>query len=134
MKICAKIKKYLQAKFLGLSFPLVCEVRGVTDRETQGALVQSADGDSLQIVHTPTDTLPYRVFVYNIEINRLIGHIDKRLAKKLVKFYGKSFCRDGTIVSRTGGLPYKYYGCTLEISDEMQAMKDVEDFRHLRGE
>lgn len=144
-KICynarMSIRTFLQSltykfrlKLWDLEFPLTCPLRGVSFSDRQGALVQSADGDLLQIVHVPLPNFPYNVYVYNIELNRLLGYLEKPLAKKLVKLFGKNFCRDGKIAYRTGGPPYKYYGCMLEIYETMQHLAGEESLTHLRGE
>ena len=126
--------KYLQKRLLGVSFPKRTTLRGVCFADRQGALAQSRSGDLLQVVHTPLEKLPYNVYVYHISLNRILGYIEKPLVKKLIKLFGKNFCRDGKIVNRTGGPPYPHYGCVIDVYESMDYLKSQEDFSHLHGE
>ncbi|MBQ7880135.1 MAG: hypothetical protein IJ317_05750 [Clostridia bacterium] len=120
--------------WLGLSFPLFCKVHGVKNADRQGAIAQSRQDDKLQIVHRAVDGFKYNVYVYSVPLNRVMGFLDEYLSKKLVKLFGKDFCRDARIENVTGGGAYKYYGCNIRIVESMTYMEDCEDFSALRGE
>ena len=120
--------------WVGLSFPLYCKIHGVSKPAYQGAIVQSRQGDTLQIVHRAMDDCPYAVFVYSKSINRVLGFLDEYLSKKLIKLFGKDFCRDAEIENITGGGAYPYYGCNIRILESMTYMEDCEDFSVLHGE
>ena len=122
----------LKRWWLGLSFPLYCKAHGV--KQYQGAIVQSAQGDELQIVHRVERSNPYKVYVYSKPLNRVLGYLDEYLSKKLVKLFGKGFCRDAFVETITGGGAYPYYGCNIRILESMSFMEDCEDFSALRGE
>ena len=92
-----KLVSRLRAKRLKMRFPIMSEVFGVDYAEHAGALAQSAVGDPLQLVHTPTKNHPHNVFVYSIELNRILGYLPKTLAKELKYVFGKGFCLDGEI-------------------------------------
>lgn len=81
----------------GISLPLTTTVYGVSNLSSQGALAQSRVDDHLQIVHTPTDKHAHNVYVYSINLNRLLGYIDRDLAKGLVAVFGNGFCLDAKI-------------------------------------
>ncbi len=118
-----KIAERARCRRLGLEFPLFCKVHGVRKGDAQGALAQSRAGDELQIVHVPVENYPYNVYVYNIELNRVLGYLDNGLAETLVRAFGRGFCRDARIEEITGGPPeYKYFGCNLRILDTMAMM------------
>ena len=122
----------LKRWWLGLSFPLYCKAHGV--KQYQGAIVQSVQGDELQIVHRAKHGFPYNVYVYSKPLNRVLGYLDEYLSKKLVKLFGKGFCRDAFVETITGGGAYPYYGCNIRILESMSLMEDCEDFSALRGE
>lgn len=124
----------LKKWWLGLSFPLFCKIHGVKNADSQGALVQSQRGDRLQIVHTPVQGFPYNVYVYAVELNRVMGYLDKDLSKKLVKLFGKGFCRDAIVENVTGGGVYKYRGCNIRLLESMMHMDGCDDLSTLRGE
>ena len=126
--------KRLRQRLLGVSLPKRVTLRGVRFADRQGALAQSRNGDLLQVVHTPLKKLPHNVYVYHVSLNRILGYIEQPLAKKLVKLFGKNFCRDGKIVNRTGGPPYPYYGCVIDVYDSMEYLQSQTDFTHLHGE
>ena len=127
-------KEYLQRlKETGVRFPVFCKVHCVKSPDHQGAIAQSRIGDPLQIVHTPSDEYPFKVAVYSIPLNRVLGYIENELAEKLVYLFGRDFCRDGEVETITGGDPYKYYGCNIRLTDEQEFLNDTEDFSHLHG-
>ena len=118
----------------GLSFPIPCKIHGVKSPDRQGALVQSRKGDRLQLVHHAEKDYPFNVYVYNIELNRILGYLDAVLAEKLVYVCGKGFCLDGSIEKVTGGAPhYQYSGCNITIFQTSAMMNDCEDFSHLHS-
>lgn len=135
------LRTYIQTKLYerrkrraGLVFPLYCKAHGVKPPDRQGAIVQSKAGDGLQLVHVPLAQYPYNTYIYNVEVNRVIGYVHVSLAKKLVYLFGKGFCRDGKITEITGGGDYPYYGCNLEIFESMLLMQNSRsDLVHLRG-
>lgn len=116
------------------SFPISCKIYGVKKGDRQSALAQSRVGDPLQLVHTPTEYYPNQVYVYSVNLNRVLGYIEKELAEKLVYVFGKGFCRDGKIHKIIGGVPYKYFGCVIHILESREFMKDCENFSSLHGE
>ncbi len=117
-----------------LTFPLYCKAHGVKRPDRQGAIVQSKAGDGLQLVHVPLAQYPHNVYIYNAELNRVIGYVHETLAKKLVYLFGKNFCRDGQVTEITGGGEYKYHGCNLEVFETMNLLRHThEDLVHLRG-
>lgn len=87
----------------GISLPLLTTVYGVSNPNSQGALAQSRVDDQLQIVHTPTERHKHNVYVYSIELNRILGYIEKELAKGLVAVFGNGFCLDAVIEEIVGG-------------------------------
>ena len=118
---------------LGLSFPVFCKVHGVKNANSQGAIAQSQSGDKLQLVHIPKENHPYNVYVYSIPLNRVLGYLDERLSKKLVKLFKQGFCIDAIIENITGETQ-AVRGCNLRVFDTRVMMSDVDDFQHLRGE
>ena len=119
-----KIAVRFRCRRLGLEFPLFCKVHGVKAPDFQGALAQSRAGDGLQLVHVPLETRPENVYVYSIELNRILGRLESGLSEKLVRAFGKGFCLDGRIENITGGPPsWKYFGCNLRILDTMTLME-----------
>lgn len=137
MKLFSLIRRKLyerRKKKAGISFPLYCKAHGVKQAERQGAIIQSKAGDRLQFVHVPLTAYPHNVYVYNVELNRVLGYVHKNLAEKLVAVFGKGFCRDGVIIEITGGKDYKYYGCNLQILETMSAMNGAQnDIVHLKN-
>lgn len=144
--VCMNIFTYLQKKRIQkqeekayslrlaqtkLRFPILTKIHGVKGTTQQGALAQSRAGDKLQLVHVPTEQYKFSVSVYSIPLNRLLGHLDEELCKKLVFLFGEGFCRDGEIERLTGGAPYKYIGCIVRVLDTQFYMEDCEDFSHL---
>ena len=118
----------------GLSFPIPCKAHGVKSHDRQGALAQSRAGDRLQLVHHAEKDYPFNVYIYNVELNRIIGYLDAVLAEKLVYVFGKGLCLDGKIDKLTGGVPqYTYIGCNLYVFETNSMMKDCEDFSHLHS-
>ena len=120
-------------KKCGVSFPLYCKAHGVTPPDRQGAIAQSHAGDLLQIVHVPVDGYPFNTYVYSVPLNRVIGYLDETLSEKLVYLFGKGFCRDALVENITGGAPYEYFGCNIQILESMCFMKDCADLSHLYG-
>ena len=120
-------KAYEKSKrLLGISFPLYCKAHGVKSADYQGAIAQSHANDKLQITHSPVEGYPHNVYVYSIELNRVLGYLQERLAKKLVELFGNGFCRDALISEITGGGEYKYRGCNLVIFETMSFMQDTQ--------
>ena len=142
MKTCTTFKEKLKNFFFqrkldwyGLQFPLYCKAHGVKRAERQGAIAQSRTGDKLQIVHVPKKDFPFNVYVYSISLNRVLGYLDNTLSKKLVRVFGKKFCRDAVVENITGGAPmYEFMGCNLQILSTMEFMKEWEDFSLLHEE
>ncbi len=120
-------------KRFGLRFPLYCKIHGVKNADHQGAITQSRAEDALQIVHSPTKDYPYNIFVYSVNLNRILGYLHPDLSKKLVRLFGKGFCRDAFIENVTGGRQsnYKYLGCNIRIVESMRNMQNINDFSHL---
>ena len=118
----------------GLVFPIPCKIHGVKYPDRQGALAQSRENDSLQIVHSPEKGYPFNVYVYSVELNRILGYLDPILAEKLVYVCGKGLCLDGKIEKLTGGAPdYEYRGCNIQIFETTSMMQDCKDFSHLHS-
>lgn len=102
----------------GVSFPIfTTPVKTYT-----GALIKSRDADQLQLVHAPSETEKYAVYIYSIPLGELLGKLHEKLSKDLIKLFGKGFCLDGEIVSVTR--KGNYYGCTLLIYDTSDFLKD----------
>ncbi len=117
-----------------ITFPLYCKAHGVKQPDRQGAIVQSKAGDRLQVVHVPLKRFPYNTYIYNVELNRVLGYVHETLAKKLVYVFGEGFCRDAVVEQITGAEEYKYHGCNLQIFESMAYMaENMEDIFHLRG-
>lgn len=136
MKTKLRERAYLRRKKKhGVSFPLYCKLHGVKRGEYQGALAQSREKDELQLVHSPTPEYPYNVYAYSVPLNRVLGYLQAELSKRLVKVFGKGFCRDGVIENLTGGerAGYKYFGCNIRVLETMTHMQNCEDFSHLYG-
>ena len=135
-KIKIKCKNRLKAfrkHFYGLNFPIYCKVHGSKTPDRQGAIAQCATGDRLQLVHVPQKKHPFNMFVYNVELNRVMGFIKHSFAKKLVKTFGKGTCLDAMIENITGGTPFEYFGCNIRVFETQSMMADTEDFSHLYG-
>ena len=121
-------------KKAGLSFPVFCKVHGVKSPDRQGALAQSRAQDRLQLVHSAEENYPFNVYVYSVELNRILGYLDAVLAEKLVYVFGKGLCLDGKIEKITGGKPrYDYFGCNISILQTTSIMQNYDDFSHLHG-
>jgi len=117
-----------------LRFPLSCKIHGVKSPDRQGALAQSRQGDELQLVHRAEEHYPFNVYVYSVELNRILGYLDAVLAEKLVYVFGKGLCLDGKIEKLTGGAPeYAYIGCNIQIFETTTMMKDCNNFSHLHS-
>ena len=123
-----KKQKTETAKTTELTFPIFCKLHAVKSPDHQGGIAQSRVGDKLLIVHTPTDERPFRVSVYNITLNRVLGFIEDTLAEKLCQAFGQNFCRDGEIEQITGGPPYQYYGCNIRVMDTQDFIEDMKSF------
>lgn len=108
-----------------LGFPHTTRAERVKYR--QALLTQSKPGDLLQIVHVNGVA-----YIYSIELNAVLGEIEKPLCKKLVKIFGKGFCLDAKLLSVTGGPPYSYYGIRLEIYDTKTFLSAIENFDFLK--
>ena len=119
-------------KNLSLFFPLPCIVCGVTHEDRQGALAQSKAGDKLQIVHNTQAKEKYKVYVYSVTLNRILGYLRLDVSKKLVKLFKKGFCKDGVLTARLDkSEKHPYYGCKIAVLESMDMMRDHEDFSHL---
>lgn len=138
-----RILSYFKQKFYeerkrksGLSFPLFCKIHGVTKLDRQGAIVQSGEGDELQIVHIPLKAYPYNIYVYSVDLHRILGHLDETLSQKLIYTFGKGLCIDAEIANVTGGPPeYEHYGCNIRISETRSMMTPyLDDLPHLYGQ
>ena len=117
-----------------LRFPLFCKIHGVKSSDRQGALAQSRQGDKLQLVHRAEEGYPFNVYVYSIELNRVLGYLDEALTEKLVYVFGKGLCLDGQIEKLTGGAPeYVYIGCNIKIFETTTMMNDYNNFSHLHS-
>ena len=135
------LRAYFKTKFFarrlkksGLSFPIRTKINGVSSPDRQGALVQSAKGDDLQIVHTPLKKYPHNTYIYSISLNRVLGYLDKELSQKLQYLFGDGFCLDGEIREILGGPPdYDYFGCNILVYDTKELLNDLDDFSHLRS-
>ena len=125
MTFLQRIKKWLKR----LKFPFETSVFGISFKDEQGALKQSRVGDKLQIVHTPSDKFPKRVLVYSIELNRILGYIDRGVSDDLLFVFGKNFCLDGEIARLYEG---SMTACSVYIFASADFMKDeLENIRYL---
>ena len=115
MKLIQTLKKRI------FGFPHIAFADGVSSHEIQDAIKQSKIGDKLQIV-----SVEGQAFIYSVELNLLLGRVEKSVAKRLCRIYKTGFCLDGKILSKTGGLPYKYYGLTIEIYDTTTYLDGVD--------
>lgn len=103
-----------RARICGISFPLQTTLTGVRLSDRQGWLAQSRDGDRLQFVHCPKQGMPFLVYAYNIELNCLLGTLDKHISEKLVYVFGKGFCVDGEVLEVTDK---DFLGCNVVVYD-----------------
>ena len=110
-----------RARICGVKFPHITKLVGVRQKDRQHWLIQSRDGDRLQLVHTPSEDTPLLVYAYNIELNCLLGTLDNTLAEKLVYIFGKGFCVDGEILQVTGK---KIHGCNIVVYDTRTFMNE----------
>ena len=139
--ICMGILSFFKQLFFkqrlrksGLHFPIPCKIHGVKSMDRQGALAQSRAGDRLQLVHSAEKDYPFNVYVYSVELNRILGYLDAVLAEKLVYVFGKGLCLDGEIEKLTGGAPdYAHIGCNISIFQTTSIMQDFTDFSHLHS-
>ena len=123
MKFHSFLKKLFfrcKRKLCRAKFPVYAFVCGIKDPAAQSALLQSREGDELQIVHAPYAENDYAVFVYNIEIGALIGTLSDPLAQRLLSLFGKEFCIDGDILEITGG---NFRSCKLRIYDTSEMLQ-----------
>ena len=120
MKLLQTLKKR------GFGFPHTAYVEGVRPYEIQQNIKASQVGDKLQIVGVGKDA-----FIYSVELNLLLGKVEKQVAKSLFRIYKDNLCLDGKIIAKTGGLPYKYYGLIVEIYDTTTYLDGV-DISHLK--
>lgn len=107
----------------GLSLPMLTTICGVNSADFQGAIAQSRKEDTLQLVHTPTDKYPHNVYVYNIELNRIIGYLERDLAKALVSVFGNGFCLDGTVEEIFGNEENPPFVAQIAIYQSMTLMR-----------
>ena len=122
-------------KRLNVSFPLYCKIHGVKTTDRQGALAQTRSGDKLQVVHIPLPDYPYNVYVYSVDLNRVLGYLHPELSKKLVQAFGENFCRNAIVENTTGGVTTKpNIGCNICIFDKMTYINETFDVNVLRGE
>ncbi len=126
MFLLSKLKKFI-SRLRKRAFGFPHTARAVRVKYRQGLLAQSKAGDLLQIVHAQNVA-----FIYSIELNAILGELEQRLCKKLLKLFGGGFCLDGKIIAVTGGPPYRYYGILLEIYDDATYLAEINDFNILR--
>ena len=107
-----RITEGKRARICGVKFPYVTKLKGVRFADRQSWLVQSRDGDRLQLVHTPSEGNPRLVYAYNIQLNCVLGQLDDDLSERLIYVFGKGFCVDGEILRITGE---KIHGCNIVI-------------------
>ncbi|MFQ7078910.1 MAG: hypothetical protein ACLRL0_07990 [Christensenellaceae bacterium] len=125
MKLKRFFKRLLirwRKKKYDLRVPVCCKAHGVSFADRQGALAQSRSGDELQLVQVPVENYPHNVYIYSIELNRILGYLEKNLSDRLTSVFGKGFCLDGQISEITGGPPYPYFGCNIRIFETMEMM------------
>ena len=125
MKLKRFFKRLLirwRKKKYDLRFPVCCKAHGVSFADRQGALAQSRSGDELQLVQVPLENYPQNVYIYSIELNRILGYLEKNLSDRLTSVFGTGFCLDGQISEITGGPPYPYFGCNIRIFETMEMM------------
>ena len=124
MHILRKLKK------LFIKFPLHGHLTQTGFSHTQSALKESKVGDRLQIVRPINEPCAY---AYSVELNALLGKIDRPLTKRLSGLFGKCFCLDAKLAVKTGGLPYNSYGGIVEIYDTTTFMSETDDFSFLHN-
>lgn len=81
MKLKRFFKRLLirwRKKKYDLRFPVCCKAHGVSFADRQGALAQSRSGDELQLVQVPLENYPQNVYIYSIELNRILGYLEKK--------------------------------------------------------
>lgn len=118
-----------------LSMPLLTHLFGISNPDAQGALAQSRNGDALQIVHVPTERFPYNVYVYSIELNRVLGYLTHILSKSLCEIFGKGFCLDGRVDELYGGEDGEEFGAQIVIFKTTSLMRPyLNDLPYLREE
>lgn len=117
-----------------LSMPCAAHLFGVSNPDSQGALAQSRNGDALQIVHVPTERFPHNVYAYSIELNRILGYLDRLLAKSLCEVFGKGFCLDARVDELYGGNDGEEFGAQIVIFKTTSLMRPyLNDLPYLRG-
>lgn len=119
-----KLLQNLKKRHFG--FPHTAFVEVVRPYEIQQNIKASKVGDKLQIVGVGKEA-----FIYSVELNLLLGKVEKQVAKSLFRIYKDNLCLDGKIIAKTGGLPYKYYGLIVEIYDTTTYLDGV-DISHLK--
>ena len=122
-----KISVFFRKLFKGFSLPYDTTVFGISNPDSQGALAQSKSGDALQIVHVPTEKHSYNAYVYNIELNRILGYIESELAQNLLYVFGKGYCLDGKILERYGDGQDAPFGAYIRIYHSTEVMKPYLD-------
>lgn len=121
------LSRFFRRLFRGLHMPLYANVFGTSHKDVQGALAQSRVGDCLQIVRANG-----KAFVYNIELNRIVGYVDREIDKDLLFVFGNEFCLDGEISDIYGGRDGSLFSCRVKIYDTCTFMRDrLSDIRYL---
>ena len=93
MKLKRFFKRLLirwRKKKYDLRFPVCCKAHGVSFADRQGALAQSRSGDELQLVQVPLENYPQNVYIYSIELNRILGYLEKNLSDRLTSVFGST--------------------------------------------
>ena len=117
-----RISVFFRKLFKGLSLPCKGFVYGTSNASSQGALAQSHEDDKLQLVHVPTEYHPYNTYVYSIELNRILGYLDRELAKTLLSVFGEGFCLDGKISEIWGDGKETPFGFSVTVYQTMSFM------------
>ncbi|MBQ8374140.1 MAG: hypothetical protein IJX98_01025 [Clostridia bacterium] len=123
-----KLLTFFKRLLLNIPLPYPCKLKESKSADERGARAMAREGDELQIVHAPSEKLPFGVYAYDISLNRVLGLVALSSAKKLVKLFGKGFCKDGEVLARTerGG----EFFIEVLVFDRTTMMKN-EDFTHL---
>lgn len=93
-----KLTKKLKIMRLGMKFPIDDEVYGIDFGDRKGAVLQTREKDLLQIVHVATTHHPVNAYVYNIELNRILGYLEMTLAQDLHYVFGDGYCLDAQVL------------------------------------
>lgn len=114
------------------SLPMITRLEGRNIFDFQGAISQSQEGDALQLVHVAERY--DNVYVYNFEINRIIGYLERELADDFIHIFGKGFCLDAKLY-QTYTFDNGKLGCDIEIYNHSEyALPHLENLPYLHGE